>query len=81
LAAGPGIARPAGRGLPIGLTVRVHVTPSAAISNSCQGPAAGIGGAPPGLPGFPGGAPPPGFPGRGTPFPHVPSARQNTNTR
>lgn len=39
MAAGPGIARPAGRGLPIGLT----------------GPAAGIGGAPPPSGGFPGG--------------------------
>lgn len=56
LASGPGISRPAGRGLPVGLT----------------GPAAGVGGPPPpggfgGFPpgGFPGGAPPPGFPGRG----------------
>lgn len=57
VAAGPGISRPAGRGLPVGLT----------------GPAAGMGGAPPpgGMGqfppggGFPGGAPPPGFPGRG----------------
>lgn len=57
-AAGPGISRPAGRGLPVGLA----------------GPAAGVGGAappggfgqfPPGG-GFPGG-PPPGFPGRGAP--------------
>ena len=57
LAAGPGISRPAGRGLPVGLS----------------GPATGVGGpAPPGgftgfPPGsFPGGAPP-GFPGRGGP--------------
>ena len=57
LASGPGISRPAGRGLPVGLT----------------GPAAGVGGPPPpggfgGFPpgGFPGGAPP-GFPGRGGP--------------
>lgn len=56
LAAGPGISKPAGRGLPIGL----------------GGPAAGIGGPPPpggfGFPpgGFPG-APPPGFAGRGGP--------------
>ncbi len=56
LAAGPGISRPAGRGLPVGLT----------------GPAAGIGGPGPGgfggFPppgGFPGAAP--GFPGRGGP--------------
>lgn len=57
LAAGPGISRPAGRGLPVGL----------------GGPAAGVGGpAPPGgFPGFPpGGFPggaPPGFAGRGGP--------------
>lgn len=57
LSAGPGVSKPAGRGLPIGL----------------GGPAAGVGGPPPpggfaGFPpgGFPGG-PPPGFPGRGTP--------------
>ena len=49
LVAGPGISRPAGRGLPVGLT----------------GPAAGVGGPPGGFGGFPGGAPPPGFPGRG----------------
>ena len=55
LAAGPGISRPAGRGLPVGLA----------------GPAAGVGGPPPGFggfppAGFPGGAPP-GFGGRGGP--------------
>lgn len=58
LASGPGISKPAGRGLPVGL----------------GGPAAGVGGPPPpggfgGFPpggGFPGG-PPPGFPGRGGP--------------
>lgn len=56
ISAGPGISRPAGRGLPTGLT----------------GPAAGVGGPafgfPPAAPGgFPGG-PPPGFaPGRGAP--------------
>ncbi|KAJ5090738.1 Small nuclear ribonucleoprotein-associated protein B [Penicillium argentinense] len=51
LAAGPGVSRPAGRGLPIGLT----------------GPAAGVGGPAPALPNsFPGG-PPPGFAGRGGP--------------
>ncbi|KAH6691538.1 small nuclear ribonucleoprotein [Plectosphaerella plurivora] len=58
LAAGPGVARPAGRG--------------AAAAPSLAGPAAGVGGGapPPGFPGFPGGAPPfggrnapPGFPG------------------
>ncbi|KAI9670391.1 MAG: hypothetical protein M1817_004434 [Caeruleum heppii] len=61
LAAGPGISRPAGRGLPGGLA----------------GPAAGVGGpAPPGgFPPFAGGppggfgGPPPGFPGRGGPPP------------
>ncbi|KAH7417096.1 small nuclear ribonucleoprotein [Cadophora sp. MPI-SDFR-AT-0126] len=54
LVAGAGIARPAGRGAPVGLA----------------GPAAGVGGPPSGFPGgFPGappfgrGAPPPGFPG------------------
>ncbi|KAF2084229.1 Sm-like ribonucleoprotein, partial [Saccharata proteae CBS 121410] len=55
LAAGPGISKPAGRGLPVGLT----------------GPAAGVGGpGPGGFGGFPGGfpgAPPAGFPGRGGP--------------
>ena len=60
LAAGPGVARPAGRGLPVGLT----------------GPAPGAGGPGPGFPsGFPapGGFGPPGFggpppfPGRGGP--------------
>ncbi|KAH8693670.1 hypothetical protein BGW36DRAFT_383495 [Talaromyces proteolyticus] len=58
LSAGPGISRPSGRGLPVGL----------------GGPAAGVGGpAPAGFGGFappPGGfpgAPPPGFGGRGGP--------------
>ena len=56
MAAGPGISRPAGRGMGVGL----------------GGPAAGVGGPPPGgFPGFgggfPGGAPPPGFAGRGGP--------------
>ena len=57
LAAGPGVARSAGRG--------------AAPSISLAGPAAGVGGtgpAPPSFPGFPGapgGGGPPGFPGRG----------------
>ncbi|KAL2176057.1 uncharacterized protein P884DRAFT_293233 [Thermothelomyces heterothallicus CBS 202.75] len=55
LTAGPGVARPAGRG--------------AAPPISLAGPAAGVGGAaPPPFPGFPG-APPPGFPGRGGPPP------------
>ncbi|KAL2258539.1 hypothetical protein VTK26DRAFT_8120 [Humicola hyalothermophila] len=58
LTAGPGVARPAGRG--------------AAAPISLAGPAAGVGGAapPPAFPGFPG-APgaPPGFPGRGGPAP------------
>ncbi|KAK1827185.1 like-Sm ribonucleoprotein-related domain protein [Podospora conica] len=56
LNAGPGVARPAGRG--------------AAAPISLAGPAAGVGGAPPPFPGFPGapgfpgrGGPPPGFPG------------------
>ncbi|CAF3482654.1 unnamed protein product, partial [Fusarium graminearum] len=59
LAAGPGVARPAGRG---------------AAPPSLAGPAAGVGGIPPpGFPGFPGGAP--GFPGpggRGAPPPGFP---------
>ncbi|POR31324.1 Small nuclear ribonucleoprotein-associated protein B [Tolypocladium paradoxum] len=56
LSAGPGVAKPAGRGAP---------------PPSLAGPAAGVGGAvpPPGFPAFPGaptmgrGGPPPGFPG------------------
>jgi hypothetical protein len=55
LAAGPGVARPAGRGLPVGLT----------------GPAPGAGGSGPGFgggfPGAPAFGGPPGFPGRGGP--------------
>ncbi|KAF2094122.1 Sm-like ribonucleoprotein [Rhizodiscina lignyota] len=53
LTTGPGISRPAGRGLPIGLA----------------GPVAGVGGPVPGFPpgGFPPGGPPPGFPTRGPP--------------
>lgn len=62
LAAGPGVARPAGRG--------------AAAPISLAGPAAGVGGAapPPAFPGFPGGPTPPGFPGRGAPPPGFPGA-------
>ncbi|UKZ70886.1 uncharacterized protein TrAtP1_011857 [Trichoderma atroviride] len=63
LQAGPGVARPAGRG--------------AAAPISLAGPAAGVGGAapPPGFPSFPGapGAPgAPGFGGRGAPPPWLP---------
>ncbi|KAF7542511.1 hypothetical protein G7Z17_g11514 [Cylindrodendrum hubeiense] len=63
LAAGPGVARPAGRGAaPPSLAVR---SPKSGIfesqANVYQGPAAGVGGAaPPGFPGFPGA---PGFSG------------------
>jgi len=56
LTAGPGVARPAGRG--------------AAAPIALAGPAAGVGGAPPpAFPGFPGAGAPPGFPGRGGPPP------------
>ncbi|KAL1900583.1 Small nuclear ribonucleoprotein-associated protein B [Sporothrix stenoceras] len=63
LAAGPGVARPAGRGAPAPI--------------SLAGPAAGVGGGPgqpfppgfPGAPGFGRGAPPPGFPGGPAGFP------------
>ena len=58
LASGPGISRPAGRGLPVGLT-----GPAAGVG--VPPPPGGFGGFPPGG-GFPGGAPP-GFPGRGGP--------------
>ncbi|RBQ76212.1 hypothetical protein FVER14953_01212 [Fusarium verticillioides] len=69
LAAGPGVARPAGRG---------------AAPPSLAGPAAGVGGAPPpGFPGFPGapgfpgrGAPPPGFPGNFPPPAGFPGGAQ-----
>lgn len=57
LAAGPGISRPAGRGLPVGLS-----RPAAGVGGPA--PPGGFGGFPPA--GFPGGAPP-GFPGRGGP--------------
>ncbi|KAH8731325.1 hypothetical protein GQ44DRAFT_755480 [Phaeosphaeriaceae sp. PMI808] len=53
LAAGPGVARPAGRGvLPVGLT---------GPAPGAGGPGPGFGGGFPGAPGFA----PPGFPGRG----------------
>lgn len=57
LAAGPGISKPAGRGLPVGLG-----GPAAGVGGPA--PPGGFGGFPPG--GFPG-APPPGFAGRGGP--------------
>ncbi|CEJ90764.1 Putative Small nuclear ribonucleoprotein [[Torrubiella] hemipterigena] len=61
LSAGPGVAKPAGRGAP---------------APSLAGPAPGLGGGapPPGFPGFPGGrgAPPPGFPGGFAPPPGFP---------
>lgn len=61
LSAGPGISRPAGRGLPVGLT-----GPTAGVGGPGPG---GFGGFPPGgfppAGGFPGAAP--GFPGRGGP--------------
>lgn len=57
LSAGPGISRPAGRGLPIGLA-----GPAAGVGGPA--PPGGFGAFPPG--GFPGGAPP-GFAGRGGP--------------
>lgn len=58
LAAGPGISKPAGRGLPVGLG-----SPVAGVGGPPP-PPGGFGGFPPG--GFPG-APPPGFAGRGGP--------------
>ncbi|KAL8874670.1 MAG: hypothetical protein Q9174_000010 [Haloplaca sp. 1 TL-2023] len=57
LAAGPGVSRPAGRGLPVGLS-----GPAAGVGGPA--PPGGFAGFPPG--GFPGGAPP-GFAGRGGP--------------
>ncbi|KAL1958734.1 hypothetical protein VTO42DRAFT_3853 [Malbranchea cinnamomea] len=59
LAAGPGISKPAGRGLPVGLG-----GPAAGVGG--PPPPGGFGGFPPAPAGFPGG-PPPGFPGRGGP--------------
>ncbi|KAJ4370552.1 Small nuclear ribonucleoprotein-associated protein B [Neocucurbitaria cava] len=56
LASGPGVARPAGRGLPVGLT-----GPAPGVA----GPGPGFGGGFPGAPGGLGG--PPGFAGRGGP--------------
>ncbi|KAL1965946.1 hypothetical protein VTN77DRAFT_5079 [Rasamsonia byssochlamydoides] len=61
LSAGPGISRPAGRGLPVGLS-----GPAAGVGGPAP-PPGGFGGYPPAPPGgFPG-APPPGFAGRGGP--------------
>lgn len=61
LAAGPGISKPAGRGLPVGLG-----GPAAGVGGPAP-PPGGFGGYPPAPPGgFPG-APPPGFAGRGGP--------------
>lgn len=59
LAAGPGISKPAGRGLPIGLG-----GPAAGVGVGASAPPPGGFGFPPA--GFPGG-PPPGFAGRGAP--------------
>ena len=61
LASGPGISRPAGRGLPVGLT-----GPAAGVGGGPPPPGGGFGGFGPPAGGFPGGAPP-GFPGRGGP--------------
>lgn len=66
LSAGPGVAKPAGRGAaPPSLAVRIPANLSTLdhMANGLQGPAAGVGGhAPPAFPGFGG---PPGFPGAG----------------
>ncbi|KEY71077.1 hypothetical protein S7711_00900 [Stachybotrys chartarum IBT 7711] len=76
LQAGPGVARPAGRGAaPPSLAVRTTSFHDHDIvragANLWQGPAAGVGaGVPPaGFPSFP---PAPGFPGRGAPPPGFP---------
>ncbi|PWI66258.1 hypothetical protein PCL_05223 [Purpureocillium lilacinum] len=83
LGAGPGVARPAGRGAPpANLAVRtrpiaIPFPPSRLLesgANKTQGPAAGVGGGapPPGFPGFPGGAPPAPFGRGGGPPPGFP---------
>lgn len=80
LAAGPGVARPAGRGAaPPSLAVCAPIPfDMSQIAKNYQGPAAGVGGAPPpGFPGFPGGAP--GFPGRGGKFTRFRHARKLSN--
>jgi small nuclear ribonucleoprotein B and B' len=64
LAAGAGISRPAGRGAPVGLAVCFfELSHCQQLLIFLQGPAAGIGGAPPAFAGFPG-APPFGRGGR-----------------
>ncbi|PHH79570.1 hypothetical protein CDD80_4450 [Ophiocordyceps camponoti-rufipedis] len=73
LSAGPGVAKPAGRGAPPpSLAVSPSLSSSSLLSStdSSQGPAAGVGGgAPAGFPAFPAqppfgrGGPPPGYPG------------------
>jgi small nuclear ribonucleoprotein B and B' len=82
LAAGPGVARPAGRGAaaPPSLAVCLPLLSHSCdfLTNIYQGPAAGVGlGAPPGFGGFP----PPGFPGgRGGMFPSAPSRSSHTHS-
>lgn len=66
LGAGPGVAKPAGRGAPPpSLAVCPPSPTSVLMTNHSQGPAAGVGGGAPGFapPSFPGA--PPGFPGPG----------------
>ncbi|RCI15547.1 hypothetical protein L249_3395 [Ophiocordyceps polyrhachis-furcata BCC 54312] len=73
LSAGPGVAKPAGRGAPpssLAVSSRSSSRSRTSSADSEQGPAAGVGsGAPPGFPAFPGqppfgrGGPPPGYPG------------------
>ncbi|KAJ6445826.1 carbohydrate-binding domain, family 9-like, subgroup [Purpureocillium lavendulum] len=82
LGAGPGVARPAGRGAPpASLAVSTDLalrsktsSESHSEANNAQGPAAGVGGGapPPGFPGFPGGAPPAPFGRGGGPPPGFP---------